>query len=186
MQKSLAEIPQIQVRRRLDVAPLLKKEGGATFTHRLTRAAAAAVARHPALRTSFDSNRIRVEPVSVAIAMDSPHGLVAPVVRNADKLSLPQISAALTELRGKAEANLLRRAELIEAPFAISNLGMLGVDQFDAFVFHGQTAVLSVGRSVTEGGKTLAWFGLAVDHRVVDGAEAARFLETLQLEIAAS
>ena len=76
-------------------------------------------------------------------------------------------------------------AELTDAPFAISNLGMLGVDQFDAFVFHGQTAVLSVGRSVTEGGKTLAWFGLAVDHRVVDGAEAARFLETLQSEIAA-
>ena len=94
---------------------------------------------------------------------------------------------AITELREKADANSLRRAELTDAPFAISNLGMLGVDQFDAFVFHGQTAVLSVGRSTDDvPGRKTAWFGLAVDHRVVDGAEAARFLETLQREISAS
>jgi pyruvate/2-oxoglutarate dehydrogenase complex dihydrolipoamide acyltransferase (E2) component len=64
---------------------------------------------------------------------------------------------------------------------------MLGVDQFDAFVFHGQTAVLSVGRSTNDAtNRKSAWFGLAVDHRVVDGAEAARFLETLQREISSS
>jgi pyruvate dehydrogenase E2 component (dihydrolipoamide acetyltransferase) len=140
--------------------------------------------RHPALRTAVDSNRIRVDPVSVAIAMDSRHGLVAPVVRNADQLSLEQISVAIMELRARAEANSLQRAELTGCPFAISNLGMFGVDQFDAFVFHGQTAVLSVGRATDDAAnRKSAWFGLAVDHRIVDGAEAARFLETLQQEI---
>jgi pyruvate dehydrogenase E2 component (dihydrolipoamide acetyltransferase) len=186
MQKSLAQIPQIHVRRRLDVTPLLANEDGVTFTHRLAKSVAATLARHPALRTVFDSNRVRVAPVCVAIAMDSAHGLVAPVVRNADQLSVPQISAAITELRAKANANALNRSELSDAPFAISNLGMLGVDQFDAFVFHGQTAVLSVGRATEDdAGHHLAWFGLAVDHRVVDGAAAARFLEALQSEISA-
>jgi pyruvate dehydrogenase E2 component (dihydrolipoamide acetyltransferase) len=184
MQKSLAEIPQIHIRRRVDVTPLLGDSSGGTFTHRLAKAAAAALVRHPALRTVFDSNRIRVDPVSVAIAMDSPRGLVAPVVRNADQLSLEQMSAAITELRTKAEANALHRAELTNGPFAISNLGMYGVDQFDAFVFHGQTAVLSVGRATDDAAnRKSAWFGLSVDHRIVDGAEAARFLESLQREI---
>jgi pyruvate dehydrogenase E2 component (dihydrolipoamide acetyltransferase) len=187
MQKSLAEIPQIHVRRRLDVSPLLTNTNGVTFTHRLAKAVAATLAQHPALRTVFDNNRVRIEPVSIAIAMDSPHGLLAPAVRNADQLSLQQMSAAISELRAKANGNALHRAELANAPFAISNLGMLGVDQFDAFVFHGQTAVLSVGRATDDAaGRKSAWFGLAVDHRVVDGAEAARFFETLQLEILSS
>ena len=187
MQRSLAEIPQIQVRRRCDVTCLTATAEGISFTHRLAKTAASTLARHPALRTVFDANRIRVEPVSVAIAMDSPHGLVAPVVRHADRLSIQEMSAAITELRAKADANTLRRAELVDAPFAISNLGMFGVDQFDAFVFHGQTAVLSVGRATEDDAhKKWAWFGLAVDHRVVDGAEAARFLDTLQSEILSS
>ena len=187
MQKSLAEIPQIQVRRRLEVTPLLAKADGIKFTHRLVKAVAAALVRHPALRTEFNANRIRVKPVSVAIAVDSLHGLVAPVLRNADRLSLQQIAAAVTDFRAKADTDSLRRADLTDGPFAVSNLGMLGVDQFDAFVFHGQTAVLSVGRSTEDApNKTSAWFGLAADHRVVDGAEAARFLETLQSEIVSS
>jgi pyruvate dehydrogenase E2 component (dihydrolipoamide acetyltransferase) len=94
------------------------------------------------------------------------------------------MSKAIVELRAKADANALHRADLTNAPFAISNLGMLSVDQFDAFVFHGQTAVLAVGRAIEDrANEKQAWFSLAVDHRVVDGAEAARFLETLQSEI---
>ena len=66
-------------------------------------------------------------------------------------------------------------------PFGLTNLGMLGVDFFDAFVFHGQTAVLALGRvSKGDASGSRTWFDLAVDHRVVDGAEAARFLATLQ------
>lgn len=184
MTRSLAEIPQIHLQRQLDVTALAKKTEGITFTHRLIVAAAAALQKHPVLRTQIRGTQIKVEPVSIAIAMDTPYGLLAPAIRDADRLSLEQIVAAVQSLRAKGDANLLTRAELTNATFAITNLGMFDIDQFDAFVFHGQTAVLSVGRSIDAAdGKKLAWLGLAVDHRVVDGAEAARFLQTLQAEI---
>ena len=179
MLKSLAEIPQIHVTRQMDISSLTIKAEGITFTHRLVRAAAAALVKHPALRTIIEGNRVKTEPVSVAVAMDTPHGLVAPVVRGAENLSLNQIGEMIRDFRARAELNALRGEELRNGPFAITNLGMFGVDLFSAFVFHGQTAVLAVGRAAD--GK--AWFNLAVDHRVVDGAEAARFLETLQKEI---
>jgi pyruvate dehydrogenase E2 component (dihydrolipoamide acetyltransferase) len=185
MQRSIAEIPQIHLRRRIDVTPLCESAAGITFTHRLIVATAAALRQHPALRTAIDGEKVKILPVNVAIAIDSPHGLVAPVIRHVDQLSLEQVSGAVKNFRERSQANLLRRDELIgEAPFAISNLGMLEVDQFDALVFHGQTAVLSVGKTLDQpGGGKLAWIGLAVDHRIVDGAEAARFLQTLQAEI---
>jgi len=179
MQKSLVEIPQFHVARRLDVELLLAKSEGVTFTDRLVRAVAASLAKHPALRTVIEGARTKVEIVSVAIAMDTPRGLVAPALRQADTLSLAQIAALTKDLRSRAKAGALRREELLHAPFALSNLGMFGVDFFQAFVFHGQTAVLAVGRAVN----SQAWFSLAVDHRVVNGVEAARFLETLQQEI---
>ncbi|MBI4027657.1 MAG: 2-oxo acid dehydrogenase subunit E2 [Verrucomicrobia bacterium] len=179
MQKSLAEIPQFHVARQMEVMPLMAKAEGITFTHRLIRAAAAALAKHPSLRTVMNGHAIRAMPVSVAVAMETPNGLIAPALRHADQLTLGQIAAQTKELRVRAEAGRLKREEWTEAPFAISNLGMFGVDFFNAFVFHGQTAVLAVGRA-TEG---KAWFNLAVDHRIVDGAEAARFFETLQQEI---
>lgn len=179
MQKSLAEIPQIHVVRQLDVVAISVKAAGVTFTHRLVRTAAAALARHPTLRTIIEGERVKVEPVSVAVAMDTPRGLVAPALRGTEKLPLQEIATRLKDFRARAEAGTLKREELVNAPFAITNLGMFGVDFFSAFVFHGQTAVLAVGRAT--GGK--AWFSLAVDHRVVDGAEASRFLETLQSEI---
>src|SRR5262249_1352764 len=117
MQKSLAEIPQIHIQRQMDVTPLVAKAPGVTFTHRLVVAIAKTLQKHPALRTVLQDNRLRVEPVSVAIAMDTPHGLVAPVVRDAERLSLEQISTTITSLRGKAEANTLSRAEFTNAPF---------------------------------------------------------------------
>ena len=179
MQKSLAEIPQFHVARQMDVKPLTVKTEGITFTHRLVRAVAAALARHPVLRTLINGHSVRIEPVSVSIAMDTIRGLFAPAIRSADTLSLEQIAGAAKDLKKRADAGAIKREELAHAPFALSNLGMLGVDSFNAFVFHGQTAVLAIGRAVD--GKS--WFNLAVDHRIVDGAEAARFLETLQQEI---
>jgi pyruvate dehydrogenase E2 component (dihydrolipoamide acetyltransferase) len=178
METSLAEIPQFHLARHMDVMALVVKRAGITFTHRLVRAVAAALAKHPALRSTINGAAIRVEPVSVAVAINSPNGLFAPAVRNADELPLERIAETVTDFRTRAESGRLRQQEMNDAPFAISNLGMFGVDFFHAFVFSGQTAVLGVGREVNG----LAWMTLAVDHRVVDGAEAARFLETLQTE----
>ena len=184
MHKSLAEIPQIHLSRQLDVTNLSRQTDGITFTHRLVAVVARALSEHPALRTMIKDGKTKVEPVSVAVAMDTPRGLVAPALRQADQLSIMDISAAIKELRDRALSYGLQRQELTNAPFAVTNLGMFGIDFFNAFVFHGQTAVLSVGRMVdANDGTKAAWFGLAADHRLVDGAEGARFLETLQTEI---
>ncbi len=182
MKSSLAEIPQFHVARRIGVQPFSIKVEGITFTHRLVVAVAAALVKHPALSTTLVGDRTKVQPVSVAVAMDTPRGLVAPAVRSADKLSLQQVAATIRELRTRAENGTLKREELIDAPFAVSNLGMLDIDFFSPFVFSGQTAVLAVGKVLEHH----AWFNLAVDHRVVDGAEAARFLQTLSQVISAA
>jgi pyruvate dehydrogenase E2 component (dihydrolipoamide acetyltransferase) len=179
MQKSLAEIPQFHVARQMNVSALLAKRAGITFTHRLVRAVAAALAQRPALRSTFERAGVHVQPVSVAIAISTPNGLFAPTLRDADQLSLERIAEKITDFRTRAQSGGLRQQEMEDGPFAISNLGMFGVDFFHAFVFSGQTAVLGVGRAVNG----LAWMTLGVDHRVVDGADAAQFLETLQAEI---
>lgn len=184
MRRALAEIPQIAVCRRLRVDALCVREPGVTFTHRLLRAVAGALERHPALRTVTDGRRIRVRPVAVAVAMETETGLVAPVLRGEDLAALESIARRLEDFHSRSARRALRNDELSDGPFALSNLGMLGVDLFTPFVFHGQTAVLAVGRAVDDaGGEKMAWFNLAADHRVVDGAEAARFLSTLQTEI---
>jgi pyruvate/2-oxoglutarate dehydrogenase complex dihydrolipoamide acyltransferase (E2) component len=179
MQRSLAEIPQFHAARRMDVRPLLAKTKGITFTTRLARCLAVALSGHPKLRTTIVNDKFRVAPVSIAIAMQTRHGLAAPALRLAQLESLEGAARALGDLRVKAEAGTLRGEDLADAPFAVSNLGMFQVDFFNAFVFHGQTAVLAIGRAIDG----MSWFNLAADHRVVDGVEAARFLQTLQEEI---
>jgi pyruvate dehydrogenase E2 component (dihydrolipoamide acetyltransferase) len=179
MQKSLAEIPQFHIARQMRVKSLIEKRSGITFTHRLVRAVAATLAKHPALRSTMDGQALRVQPVSIAIAIETPNGLFAPALRKADELSLDRIAEIMTDFRTRAQDGRLRQQEMQDAAFAISNLGMFGVDFFHAFVFHGQTAVLGVGQTV----KGVAWMTLAGDHRIVDGAEAAHFLETLQTEL---
>jgi pyruvate dehydrogenase E2 component (dihydrolipoamide acetyltransferase) len=184
MQRSVAEIPQITIMRQMDVTPFSVKEEGITFTHRLVLKLAAALRTHPLLCTITDGRRFRREPVSVAVAIDTAAGLVAPVLREIDLGDVEKISVRLNDYRKRAEARSLKNDELRDGPFALTNLGMLGVDSFTPLVFYGQTAVLAVGRT-TDGaaGRKTASFSLAVDHRVVDGGEAARFLATLQREI---
>jgi pyruvate dehydrogenase E2 component (dihydrolipoamide acetyltransferase) len=181
MVRSLTEIPQIVVSRQLDVSKLGVRPEGITLTHVLIARIVVALGKHPALRTVTDGKRYRVAPVSVAVAMDSPAGLVAPVLRGPDLESVERIATRVRDLRRRAEQRALHSDELRDAPFALTNLGMLEVDQFSPLVFHGQTAVLAVGR-IAKGSSSdvSAWFSLATDHRVVDGAEAARFLQTLQ------
>ena len=186
MQRSLAEIPQIVITRRLVVTPLLRNAAGLTFTHHLLLRLAAALRAHPALRTVTDGRRTRLLPVGVAVAIDTAAGLVAPVVRESELGSVEAIAQRMTDLQERAGRRALKNDEMKDGPFALTNLGMLGVDFFTPFVFYGQTAVLAVGRAAdAPTDAKVAWFSLAVDHRVVDGAEAARFLATLQREISA-
>ena len=181
MERSLREIPQFHLRRQMQVSALRAEGSGITFTHRLIQCTAAALKRHPALRTSIVDNELKEQPVDIAVAMQSPTGLVAPVLRNVDARSLSEIATETKSLARRLGG--LKREELSDAPFAISNLGMFGVDSFDAFLFHGQTAVLAIGKARANDSGFVASFSLALDHRVVDGVEGALFLETLQTEI---
>jgi pyruvate dehydrogenase E2 component (dihydrolipoamide acetyltransferase) len=184
MTRGWTEIPQISLMRKMQVGHLMTKSGESSFTSRLIVPLAKALQKHPALRTELKDDRTHVCPVAVAVAMDTPHGLVAPVIHDANSLSLEEISRQIRDYRERGNRNQLKREDLRGGRFAVTNLGMLGVDHFTPLVFHGQTAVLSVGKATAgENGGAEAWCGLAVDHRVVDGSEAARFLETLQDEI---
>ena len=184
METAARTIPMFSISRQFDVTPLSRKQPGITFTHRLILCLGRALAAHRSLLTSIDGGRYRMEEVSVAVAMDTASGLLAPVVRNPQALTLPEIAATVQLLKARADAGQLKRADLERAPFAISNLGMFGVDVFQPSVFAGQSAVLGTGRAVdAAGGRKTAWFTLACDHRAVDGAEAARFFQTLQKEI---
>lgn len=178
-------IPQISISRFFDVTAIARSEEGTTFTSRLVQQVARALEKHSILRSYLDGDRLHAGPIDVAVAMDNEHGLVAPVLRGVERMSTLDIARGLTDLRRRAEQNRLSSDDLDKGRFAVTNLGMLGVDMFTPLVFAGQTAVLAVGRSSSTGGEQAsAWFTLAVDHRVVNGADAARFLETLQDSIA--
>lgn len=187
MEAAARTIPVFSLTRRMDVTPLLRKEEGITMTHRLVVCLGAALAEHRALLTTIEGGRFRLEEVSVAVAMDSKSGLVAPAVRGASLARAGLVAAEVRALKARADEGRLKRADFERAPFALSNLGMAGIDQFQPSVFAGQCAVLGVGRA-TEGaaGRRVAWFTLACDHRAVDGAAAARFLQDLQERILAS
>lgn len=181
MQYSIREIPQIQVSRELDVTSLLIKEEGITVTHRLLAALGRVLLQHQIFCAAVKEDGYRLLPPSIAIAMDGGEGkLFAPVLRSPECLSLPEIGREVRRLLELVKAGKLSTADLKDGPFAVSNLGMLGVDAFNALVFEGQVAVLAVGRvRQTANGSAMANFTLAVDHRIIDGAEAARFLQTL-------
>ncbi len=183
MEAGQREIPQIAVLRFMDVSGIAARSEGTTFTSRLIYHVARAAKSHPALLTVLEDNQLKAGPADVAVAMDTASGLTAPVIRRGDEKSLAEIARALADLRKRAEENRLGREDLRDGRLAVTNLGMLGVDLFTPLVFAGQTAVLAVGRTVEVGDRSSAWFTLAVDHRVVDGAEAARFLATLQAAI---
>ncbi len=159
-----------------------------TYTDLLVKLVAGALRAHPEVNARWEDGRIRRLPdVNVGIAVATEHGLVVPVVHRADELPVERIAQRRAELVDRARGGRLRPEDVDGGTFTISNLGMYGVDRFLAVVNAPQAAILSVGRLadrvVAEEGRpvvrpTLS-LGLACDHRVLDGARAARFLETL-------
>jgi pyruvate dehydrogenase E2 component (dihydrolipoamide acetyltransferase) len=125
--------------------------------------------------------------VNVGMAADTPSGLIVPVIHNADRLSLPDLVRTRTELIERARAGKSLPQDLDGGVFTLSNLGAFRVDSFDAILNPPQAALLAVGRiadrAFPENGQlTLAptvKLSLSVDHRVLDGAAAARFLDEI-------
>jgi len=155
----------------------------------LLRAAALALVRHPCVNAQLQGDEMLKFPhadISVAVATEA--GLVTPIVRVADTKSTTEIASEVADLSERARAGRLTREEITGGTFTLSNLGMFGVDSFDAIINPPQVAILAVGagadRVVPRDGHAeiakVATLTLSCDHRVVDGASAAQFLATLR------
>ena len=131
---------------------------------------------------------ITVADADVCVAVATEQGLLTPVVRQAHKKSAAEIAAATTDLAVRARAGTLRREEITGGTFTVSNLGMYGLDRFDAIINPPQVAILAVGAVrdavIVDNGQpavgAVLTLTLSCDHRVVDGAEGAKFLATLK------
>lgn len=159
-----------------------------TITDLLVKITAAALREHPRANASWDSGRIMLNPdVNVGLAVATDESLIVPVIHNTDRLRVREIAAQRKALVERANSGKLRPDDLQGGTFTISNLGMYGVDAFNAIVNPPQAAILAVGRIsdrvVPVDGqpviRPMMTLSLSSDHRVVDGARAAQFLDTL-------
>jgi len=160
-----------------------------SVTDMTVKACALALTEHPEVNASFQGDTIRVHyrvHIGLAVALDE--GLITPVLRNCEGKSLAQIAVEGRDLVERARARRLRAPELSGATFSVSNLGMFAVDEFSAIINPPEGAILAVGAvkvvPVVEDGRIgtgrRTKVTLSCDHRVMDGAMGARFLETLR------
>jgi pyruvate dehydrogenase E2 component (dihydrolipoamide acetyltransferase) len=154
----------------------------------LAKIAAVALREHPTVNARMAGNEIQLLPhVNVAIAVDTPRGLLALVIRQTDTKDIFRIATELAERVGRARRCEATAEDQADGSFTITNLGMHGIDAFTPIINPPQCAVLGIGRilerpAVREGAlcirKTM-WLSLTFDHRMIDGAPAARFLERI-------
>jgi len=171
----------------------LKAHGDAyavSFNDIIVKAVALALRQHPAVNAAFLDDRIRYfGDIHVGIAVAVDDGLITPVIRHADRKGLAEIAAESRALAERARARKLQPDEYTGATCSVSNLGMYDIDEFTAVINPPEAAILAVGRVVAKpvavGGAVLVRrmmrVTLSCDHRVVDGATGARFLQSLKL-----
>src|SRR5581483_7599917 len=160
-----------------------------TVTDLLAKVCGQALMRHRDVNVQYaDDALLRFPTANVGIAVAAPQGLVVPVVRSVERLSLAEVARARGEVVGRARENRLAQADLEDGTFTISNLGMYGIEQFVAVLNPPQAAILAVGAAVetpvARNGRVevrpMLTMTLTVDHRAVDGAEGADFLRTVK------
>ncbi len=159
-----------------------------TYTDLLVKIVAAALRMHPRVNASWnDGTIILKQEVNVGLAVAIEEGLVVPVIHQADTLSLGEIARQRMELVAKAQAGKLRPADISGGTFTISNLGMYNVDAFNAIINQSQAAILAVGRIAKRvvpvndqpAVQPMMILTLSCDHRTIDGARGAQFLDTV-------
>ncbi|MHB0791066.1 2-oxo acid dehydrogenase subunit E2 [Bradyrhizobium sp. 5.13L] len=161
-----------------------------TVNDLLVKVTAAALIDVPAVNVQWSEDEIqRFHDADISIVIATEHGVSTPIIRAANRKSVFEISSEIRELAERAAVNRLRMDELIGGSFSISNLGMYGVEQFDAIINAPQCAILAVGcagpkaQMRDDGGfvaETMATMTLSVDHRAIDGKAAAIFLQALR------
>ena len=172
------------------------KPHGVTMTALLAKAVGAALVSHPELFASCTADGAGItynEHINVALAVAMPDGgLITPVLKDADRTDIYQLSRNWADLVKRARAKQLAPDEFMSGTFTISNLGMYGVESFDAILPPGSAAILAVGGSKPTvvatadgllGVKKVMTVNLTADHRIVYGAHAAEFLQALKAVI---
>jgi pyruvate dehydrogenase E2 component (dihydrolipoamide acetyltransferase) len=170
------------------------KSKGVTMTALLAKAVAMTLAKHPTVNASYrDAGVSHPGTINIAVAVAMPDGgLITPVLQGADKLDLYSLSRMWKDLVDRARIKQLQPQEYSSGTFTISNLGMLGVDRFDAILPPGTGAILAVGAShpqvvASEEGtfaiRRQMQVNMTADHRIIYGADAANFLKDLALLI---
>ena len=194
MHQSLQGSAQLTISTEADVTQLsdrrqeVRQEFNVTYTDFIVQACAHALRQHPRMNASLEGNIIHVHNdihVGLAVALDE--GLIVPVVRDADKKSLKDIAAEAKTLAEKARASQLKLEEVSGGTFTVSNLGMYGVDAFTPIINAPQSGILGVGRIVEKPviyrgevtRRSMMVLSLTFDHRVIDGAPAGAFLQTV-------
>ncbi|HEY6868741.1 MAG TPA: 2-oxo acid dehydrogenase subunit E2, partial [Novosphingobium sp.] len=162
----------------------------ASLNDYVVKAVATALVRHPEINVQVHGEALHRFPhADVAIAVASPKGLVTPVIRQADRLRIDQLAAESRRLIDKAMAGRLGFEDMEGGTFSVSNLGMMGIESFDAIINPPQAAILAVGAITRQpcetAGGSVAFesrlaLTLSVDHRAIDGAAGAAFLQTVK------
>jgi pyruvate dehydrogenase E2 component (dihydrolipoamide acetyltransferase) len=160
-----------------------------SFNDMVVKACAMALQKHPQVNTSWtDNNTIYHSHIHVGVAVAVDDGLLVPVVKHTNNLSLTQIGATVRDLAGKARHKKISPAEMQGSTFTVSNLGMFGIENFTSIINQPNSAILSVGaiveKPVVKNGQIVVGntmkLTLTCDHRTVDGAVGAQFLQTLK------
>jgi len=194
MHQSLHSSAQITIAAEADVTPAtelrarLSREFDFSYTDMMIHAVARALMRHPRMNARLEGPEIVVfasANVGVAVALDE--GLIVPVVNRAERKSLREIALESRALGEKARAGQLKLEDVTGGTFTITNLGMFGIDAFTPILNPGETGILGVGRIVEKPAvyrgeivkRAMLWLSLTFDHRVLDGAPAADFLQSV-------
>jgi len=160
-----------------------------SFNDMVVKACAMALQKHPQVNTSWtDNNTIYHSHIHVGVAVAVDEGLLVPVVKHTNQMSLTQIGATVRDLAGKARNKKISPAEMQGSTFTVSNLGMFGIENFTSIINQPNSAILSVGaiveKPVVKNGQIIVGntmkLTLTCDHRTVDGAVGAQFLQTLK------
>lgn len=197
MHQSLQQAAQLTITSEADVtaaselrARLRAADPGFDFSYTdlIIQAAARALTRHPRLNSRLTEAGIQTQAeVNVGMAVALDEGLIVPVIRNADRLSLREIAVLSGELADKARNGRLKLEEVSGGTFTVSNLGVYGVDAFTPIINPGEAAILGIGRIVEKPAiyrgeiarRLMMTLSLTFDHRLVDGAPAAQFLQSV-------
>jgi pyruvate dehydrogenase complex dihydrolipoamide acetyltransferase long form len=194
MMESLHTAAQLTMTMQADVTSLVeareqwKPTLAVTYTDLIVRAVALALRQHAQIAVRWAEDAIEhLSEIHIGVAVALEDGLVVPIVRNADRLSLNELSVEIRRLSEQARNGQLTEAEMSGGVFTVTNLGMYGVDVFTPILNPPESAILGVGRiyeQLVRSAQGIFWrqmmtLSLTVDHRIIDGAPAAAFLQSI-------